>query len=453
MKLKDGSTGEDNLVVFGNLKIPTYGVELLGDKKAKGMKFKNYVSDLSKSEIKQNKTINSSSEKLDELDPITSFDKLKFSGLKANILGANMKLKEIADTKNKAATLQNAINDTAEEYGFDADSLARGKVKTAKLGGNFKKAQTGITEPSELDQVNITSQNNKSFSIPNRIFDVKQQIYNSTPNQLIELPKEFEEEATRTVTPFDVDPYLQFANSILPNFRPSDSEDLNRNQLLGEMYALSNNQEEPVQAQQFSPQLASSYSVSLQDQMNEIIAQTRAAQRMAQGNPSAQTAIASQAYEAINKVKGEEFRMNQGASNQIQTANTAAINDAKLKNLGILDNQYTRQSQAKSNSKAVTQAALNSISSKYAQNSLENRKLQTYENMYNFRYDANGRAINMNGIAQFNTSGSSPGKTSGKGLAPGYEFTYDDKQNIIGTRKSGKQDARNGSIVKAIRNL
>jgi hypothetical protein len=457
MKLKDGSTGEDNLVVFGNLKIPTYGVELLGDKKAKGMKFKNYVSDLSKSEVKQNKTVNSSSEELAELNPITSFDKLKFSGLKANILGANMKLKEIADTKNKAATLQNAINDTAEEYGFDADSLARGKVKTAKFGGDFKKAQNGIIEPSELDEVIISSGKKKPFGKPEPVRD--NEIPTFLNNEISPLSKVASPYVSQLLkespkkTPFDIDPYLQFANSILPNFRPSDSEELNRNQLLGEMYALSNNQEEPVQAQQFSPQLASSYSISLQDQMNEITAQTRAAQRMAQGNPSAQAAIATQAYEAINKVKGEEFRMKQGAANQVQTSNIAAINDAKLKNLGILDNQYTRQSQAKSNSKAVTQAALNSISSKYAQNSLENRKLQTYENMYNFRYDANGRAINMNGLAQFNTSGTAPGKSNSKGLAPGYEFTYDSNQNIIGTRKSGKQDARNGSIVKAMRNL
>ena len=213
------------------------------------------------------------------------------------------------------------------------------------------------------------------------------------------------------------------------------------------MYALSQNQEEPVQAQQFSPQLANTYSISLQDQMNEITAQTRAAQRMAQNNPAAQAAIAAQAYEAINKVKGEEFRMNQGLANQVQTANIAAMNDAQLKNLGILDQQYTRQAQARSNTKAVAQAALNSISDKYAKNSLENRTLQTYENMYNYRYDKAGRLINMNPLAQWDVSGLTSGKAGGKDVAPeGYEY-----ETILKKKKADK--SKNGSIVKAIRNL
>jgi hypothetical protein len=253
-------------------------------------------------------------------------------------------------------------------------------------------------------------------------------------------------------------PYVNAINSVVPYFRPSDAEELDGRQLYGEMYALSQNQEEPVQAQLFSPELVSPYSISLQDQMNEITAQTRAAQKMAQGNPAAQAAIAAQAYEAINKVKGEEFRMNQGMADKVYTGNVAAINDAKLKNLGILDQQYARQAQAKSNTKAVTQAALNSISDKYAKNSLENRTLKTYENMYNYRYDANGRAINMNGLAQYNipTVGttSTPKDASGDDLLP----IYNAKGDVTGYKvkqdaKSKSKTGKNGSIVKAMRNL
>ena len=474
MKLRDGSTGEDNLVVFGNLEIPKYGVEMLGDKKAKGMKFKNYVADLSKSETKQNKTIQKSAEKLADFDPKDSFDKLKFAGLQANILGGNMKLKEIAQTKEKAAALQNAINDTAEEMGFDADSLAKGRVKMAKMGGEFLKAQYGKSVDKRLDKYKTDFSDNaiklKEVVIPAK----KKGKFKKPVIEDIEMPEHLDnpyakddamplsEEAlsyvpkvatTKSRVPRDYS-WIEAVNSIIPTLRPSNAEELDGRQLYGEMYALSQNQEEPVQAQQFSPQLANAYSISLQDQMNEITAQTRAAQRMAQNNPAAQAAIAAQAYEAINKVKGEEFRMNQGLANQVQTANIAAMNDAQLKNLGILDQQYTRQAQARSNTKAVAQAALNSISDKYAKNSLENRTLQTYENMYNYRYDKAGRAINMNPLAQWDTSGLTSSKSGAKGLAPGYEFTYDANQNIIGTRKAGKKDdAKNGSIVKAMRNL
>jgi hypothetical protein len=477
MKLRDGSTGEDNLVVFGNLEIPKYGVELLGDKKAKGMKFKNYVADLSKSETKQNKTIQKSAEKLADFDPIDSFDKLKFAGLQANILGGNMKLKEIAQTKEKAAALQNAINDTAEEMGVDADSLAKGRVKMAKMGGEFSKAQYGKSVDKRLDKYKTDFSDNaiklKEVVIPAK----KKGKFKKPVIEDIEMPEHLDnpyakddamplsEEAlsyvpkvatTKSRVPRDYS-WIEAVNSIIPTLRPSNAEELDGRQLYGEMYALSQNQEEPVQAQQFSPQLANAYSISLQDQMNEITAQTRAAQRMAQNNPAAQAAIAAQAYEAINKVKGEEFRMNQGLANQVQTANIAAMNDAQLKNLGILDQQYTRQAQARSNTKAVAQAALNSISDKYAKNSLENRTLQTYENMYNYRYDKAGRLINMNPLAQFNTptvgSTSKPKDASGDDLLPVYNSKGDVTGYKVKQDAKTKEKAKNGSIVKAIRNL
>lgn len=459
MKLRDGSTGEDNLVVFGNLEIPKYGVEMLGDKKAKGMKFKNYVSDLSKSETKQNKTIQKSAEELADFTPRTSFDKLKFAGLKANVLGGNMKLKEIAQTKEKAAALQNAINDTAEEMGVEADSLAKGKIKTAKMGGKFTKAQDGIDmQGGELNEVVIEPKFNfrkalKTFSgdmtpdlaqfeiakLPNSVYHQDSPMYDGYEDD-VETPAKRE--------PIDLNPYMRAINDLMPMLRPSDAEPLNANQLYGEMYALSNNQEEPVQAQTYNPQLVNPYSISMQDQMNEITAQTRAAQRMAQGNPAAQSAIAAQAYEAINRVKGEELRRNQGMANQVYTGNAATLNDAKLKNLGIFDQQSTRQAQARSNTRAINQATLNSISDKYAKNNLENRTLRTYENMYNYRYDDNGRLINMNPLAQFDISGMTSGKSSGKEVAPeGYEF------ETVLKKKAKTKAAKNSSIVKAMRNL
>jgi hypothetical protein len=474
MKLRDGSTGEDNLVVFGNLEIPKYGVELLGDKKAKGMKFKNYVADLSKSETKQNKTIQKSAEKLADFDPKDSFDKLKFAGLQANILGGNMKLKEIAQTKEKAAALQNAINDTAEEMGFDADSLAKGRVKMAKYGGEFSMAQKGKKVKGKNVKTNVLPKFKKpdivdNMEIPSipklarteaqiaadedKYSRMQSGIVGEDYDDMIKVSPISDDVLNPKKETVDLNPYVNAINSVIPTLRPSNAEELDGRQLYGEMYALSQNQEEPVQAQQFSPQLANTYSISLQDQMNEITAQTRAAQRMAQNNPAAQAAIAAQAYEAINKVKGEEFRMNQGLANQVQTANIAAMNDAQLKNLGILDQQYTRQAQARSNTKAVAQAALNSISDKYAKNSLENRTLQTYENMYNYRYDKAGRLINMNPLAQWDVSGLTSGKSGAKDLPEGYEYIYDKNSKPIDVRKTPKEKAKNGSIVKAIRNL
>jgi hypothetical protein len=211
-----------------------------------------------------------------------------------------------------------------------------------------------------------------------------------------------EPDKTYKTTDYKRSVLMDVANQILPFIRPTDQEPLSPRQLMGEMYALSTNQLEPVQAQGYQPDLASPYDISLQDQMNEITAQTRAAQKMAQGNPAAQALIAGQAYDAINKVKGEEFRANQAMQSGVYNQNRAALNDAKLKNLDIYDRQYTRQEQAKSNTKAIAKSALESISDKYTQNKAANRQLGVYENLYNYRYDPAGRAINMNPLFQPN---------------------------------------------------
>jgi hypothetical protein len=128
VKLRDGGTGEDNMVVFGNLKIDKQSADMLGNPKLKNQKFKNYVNDLSKIENKQNKIIDNSTDTLNGLQVIDSFDKLKMSALQANLMGSNMKLKDIAGKKQDAAALQGAINDTSEEYGLIADEDRRAHV-------------------------------------------------------------------------------------------------------------------------------------------------------------------------------------------------------------------------------------------------------------------------------------------------------------------------------------
>ena len=263
---------------------------------------------------------------------------------------------------------------------------------------------------------------------------------------------------------------LDVISSVVPNIRPSDAQALDYNQLLGEMYALGTNQLEPVQAQTYQPQLRTPYDISLQDILNENQADYRAQQRMIGNNPAAQAMLNAQKYAANQKVLGEQFRLNQANKDQVYSGNIATLNDAKLKNLAIYDQQYDRQASAKANTKATTQAALNSISSKYLQNDAANKKLQIYENLYGFRFDDQGRAINQNGPVKFN----SPQITDGQDIP-----IYDNDGNIVGYKRLGKQQnvdsvrtlpinpekttdtkskAKNGknlnsSIVKAMKNL
>lgn len=592
-ELIDPVTGEKNLTVWGNLKIPNQYIDLLGDPKAKGQKFKNYVTNLSKMEEKQNKMIEKSTNELDALDVTSSFDRLKLSSLEANIKGGNMKLQDIAAKKINAAGLQNAINDTAEEYGLVADDLARGKVKfdkeamttrEARLGAAISKAKDGITTTTEQTTLTPTFRTDKEAldagykKVGNEYIKITQstkkikkekksaKAMDNIPKQKINkttglgnvTPEQFEAYKKKNdwypdwntfdpTDPEDVDKYAKAFNAeaekrgsnarILPDdkvtgkvkwvgeqlvsssldteeeespigefivdtakvealpdttpvkykrnklidignqaleyLRPSNQEPFDYAQTMGEQYALATNQLEPVQAQLYRPELRVPYDISFQDILNENQADFNALTRKTGYNPAAQANVNANKYMANQKVLGDQFRANQAMKDQVYTGNVNTLNQAKMTNLGILDKQYERQSQAMSNTKATTLAALNSITDKVAKNKLENRTLGVMENLYKYRYDKNGRAINMNGIFQPNipTVGSMAGTQrqvpvyDKEGKIDHYQLEeYDPSANGgVGTSpinrvaKDGKsivkKNNKNSSIVKAIKNL
>lgn len=467
VELENGSDGDTSLTVYGNLVIPGFGASLIGDDEAKGKKFKNYVADLSKKENKQNKIMEKSTDKLDNLEVNTPQDLLTFEAEKANLIGANMKLKEIADKKIKLANLQSAINDTAEEYNLVADDLARGKVKQAKKGASIKKAQSGTTEDisdkiyrdalalqplfveevdpaTNLDEVTISAS-----KLPPTIAEMR--AFKPTLGNLPQI----EPFSAASKKDGKID-WMTIANQILPYVRPTDAEALDPRQLSGEILALATNQVEPVQAQTFQPQLATPYDISLQDIINKNQADYRAAQRMIGYNPAALAALNAQKYQANQQVLGEQFRMNQAMRDQVFAENRNLLNQSNLQNLGILDQQYGRQQEALSKTKATTQAALNSISAKYLQNQAENRALQTYENLYNYRFDPRFRAMNMNPLAQFNFEGSGPTSPSFAGMTP-EEIELYAKQLRVQQQKqknaTEKSSGKNGALVKAIKSM
>jgi hypothetical protein len=162
-------------------------------------------------------------------------------------------------------------------------------------------------------------------------------------------------------------------------------------------------------------------------------------------------------------VLADQFRLNQENKAGVYNRNRGTLNQAQLQNLGILDQQMVRQETAKSKTKEVAQTALNSISDKIMKNKLDNRTLSVYENMYNYRFDKNGRAINMNPAFQPNIPNVLP--------------VYDKSGNVVGyqqntttgittlppllttsatttQRNGGKTpSSRNRDLVKAIKGL
>ena len=529
VKLEDGGTGEKNLVVLGALDIPNYALSEL-KKDAKGKKFKTYGTELTKNTTKQNKMVEKATEKINDLEVLTPFDNLEMNSLQAQILGGNMKLKDIAAETQKLGTLQQAIHDASKEFGYSDVAKFNKDVKANKVQiGNSQPdsetAQEGISLP-KLEQKDYERLKNlydvakkqgrgpavlkfqqefhrlakpyaekviseepptaygkeKGYAASDtrgnedKIFGKRTVKYMSALKDVMEKKRtpyvedipEYTPLEPVTVTstrkkqpiieeaevPTDFD-WQDIYNTVLPYVRPSNQLPLDPTQLAGEMYALANNQVDPVFAQSYKPMLSTPFDISLQDQLNANQADYNATQRMVGYNPAALAQLNAQKYAANSAVLGQQTRLNQAEKARVYEANRNILNDAQLKNIGLYDQQMVRQSQALSNTKAQTQAALNSISDKYSKNQLENRTLGVYENLYNYRYDNRGRAINVNPLQRWNMEGDAFARNtsprSSNELPEGWEVLYDANGQPKKVEKS--KAAKNGNIVKAIKNL
>jgi hypothetical protein len=200
--------------------------------------------------------------------------------------------------------------------------------------------------------------------------------------------------------------------------------------------------------------------VSFQDQLNANQADFNALQRMTGYNPAAQSALAAQKYAANNAILAEQFRTNQDDYARVSEKNRDIMTQTDMTNLGILDKQYERQSTAKSKTDTQRIEIAKSIADKLAQARKEQRMSNLEQQRYNFRFDANGRPINMNPLARFNMYAT--GKNQQAAPPEGYEYRYNSKQEPVDIVKSKKDStgkngtkikARNSSIVKAIKNL
>jgi hypothetical protein len=466
VKLENGGEGS-NMVVFGNMKINKNIADLMGDPKAKGSKFKHYVADIAKNDAKQLKRIDKATEMINGADNNSTAGHLTLITGALMKKGAESYQKINADKIKEAGIVQNAILDTASQLGVKSDKLAEGKLEKeydkrmmAKHGKKLKKAQNG-DEYEYFDPKNNYLEEEEVITTPKGITSDQYGNYFNESGSVIDqsgnLPGAVgvagvEGGGLLKTLGKGLQKYgPALLSNLAPFLRPSNAnEDLPPDQLYPEYFALATNQLEPVQAQTFQPMLDTPMDISFDDQLNAIDSQSRAAIRAAGQNPAAQAMIMSQSLEAKNKVLGEQARIN--AANRIQTydKNRALLNDAKLKNLQILDNQYVRQAQAKSNTKEQTFNALSSIAAKTAQQRAANRNLAVMENMYNFRFTPGGRAINTNAPAQFNIPGASGSQktTDAKGndLLP----IYNKKGDITGYKV---KEARHGSLVKALKNL
>jgi len=362
---------------------------------------------------------------------------------------------------------QQFVKDNSSWFDFsNFDPKNKDDVKYFQRRFNEEAAKTGstakITPDGALGEQTVTA----------RIKAAKQKDPSVATDKIADI---YEEDKVYDVNAKKRNPWVDAIGQILPFIRPSDQEAFDQSQIYPEISSIVNNQLEPVQAQGYQPDLGTPYDISLQDQLNANQADFNSIQRLYANNPFALAQFAAQKYAANEKVLGDQFRLNQAERSRVYDKNRDILNDAKLKNLDIFDRQYVRQAQAKSNTKAVAQAALNSITDKYAKNKLENRELGIYENLYNYRYSPSGRAINMNAPWQANL----PNMYDKGNRTANMREVYDKQGNFLryepieetttttdetldaagrtpGTvakKNGGKVKAKNGSIVSAYKNL
>ena len=262
----------------------------------------------------------------------------------------------------------------------------RSKMSSQKTYADMVRTAKGLATDYQPGRYHISTSQFKKAALP------------ATPT-----PAPVNKDGVYETAPYNEYGWENLAAQALPWFRSQPGEGLLGDQLAGEMFALSHNQEEPVQARFLHPELDVPYDISYQDRLNENQATFNQLQRAAGSNPAALSSLAGQKYGADSNVLAEQFRANQAKKDQVYSGNRAILNQTQEKNLTIADQQYVRQAQAKSATKAVKQEALNSIAAKIGQNRLENRTLQTYANMFpDFSYDKNYRIRKTGAPTKFN---------------------------------------------------
>ena len=343
--------------------------------------------------------------------------------------------------------VDSAINKwtNGDPYNYTLPDDIKGK-KISQLSDDQINRLTGIMaqgEGTKYGTTNPTSSNNMpTTGGPN---PYKSTPYTYTSLGLPDTGPLTPEVASSTPEGVVAPPLGQINTSTNPRI-PSNAQSLDLKQILPELYGYATNRVEPVPLQKYTPQLYVPYQVSYQDQLNDNQSTFNSLSRRLEAQPSAISSIAAQKYSADNIVRANEFRTNQGIQADVINKNIGINNQAQLQNLQLADTQAVRQSQARSRTKEINQAIMNSISSKYLQNNLQSRQLQAYENLYDYRFGNNGQATYMGPDAEFNYNGS---PTGGTNSATRQVVERDRSGNLIKTREvtPSEQDQQSKDLL------
>lgn len=426
---------EGSLNIMGNMYVP-------GTK----TKFKTVSKKIAEAENQANSQLDKSLNLIENTDPNYHLDLLKANSSMMMKKGADIKHKNLSEQKQSLVNLQNAMLDTANEFGIDAQEMSRGNIKPIQMKKNIKKADSGIgnIKSSKKQLFPLTDYNTKLNNYNNYLLlnDL-----NNPDNNPVNSNNNTPEVVLPTSAPVQSMPGQ---NDVKKIGNVTNAEKLNPLQLLGEAYAIGTNRLITTPYQRYTPTLMSPVNYSFRDQLNENEASLKGIEKQLGYNPTALAILKGQEYQANNSVLGNEFRTNQQEYNAVRNKNTEILNDAKLRNLQMDDTNAVRKVQALTNTRRQNIDILNSIASKFLQNNLESRKLKAYENLYpNYRFNeetgqlelvnANQDFSNLGVMSNYgvNTTGKKYVVTDGQGNVKNVKTVYNDPttQNINQNRE------------------
>lgn len=278
---------------------------------------------------------------------------------------------------NGLTAINEYSSDNAKQTGATAGHIHIGRDRGTKLSDQFRNEAASLYP----DKFKPISGNYKTPIITSLPGDAQTENFPGFVNKPYEVPPL---DYTPRISPIQT---VQGSNTPInlqqpaPYNKPSNARGISPLQFAGEALALTD-KVEPVQAQQYFPDLYQPYQVSFQDRLNENNANFNNVEKQLAYDPTSLSTLSAQRYGANSSVLGEEFRTNQAIANDITNKNVSLLNEAKKTNLSILDTQFVRQDTAKSKTRARKEDAISSISSKMIQKEASNNALRVYENLY-----------------------------------------------------------------------
>lgn len=164
-------------------------------------------------------------------------------------------------------------------------------------------------------------------------------------------------------------------------------------QIAPELLTIATNKRQAVPQLSYQPELKQTFDLSYQLGRNENQSSFNQVAKIAEqtGNVDALSALAASLYKANESYNMQEVQGNAQQKLGVYGQNVDTLNDAKLKNLQLIESQQNKQAAADYNTWKTDIAAFTSVAGKELQNKLENKTYNAYANLFrHYGFDKKG---------------------------------------------------------------